>query len=258
MYKEVDAYCTSCLICQRARVIRGKQPGKLQLLSIRTKAWDVFNMNFITGLPESVAYGDRYDAILLVVDKLSKMYQYILFRSDMTAEELTVVITREVTRLHRVLSAMIYDRGSLFTSRLWANIMCSFHIEPRLSTAFHPQTDRQIERQNSVLEQYLRSYVNYQQVDLAPLLALAKFAYNATVYSSTGKALFEIVYREVPGSDMLTVDEVQKYSATRGSSAECESLIERIFATREEVTKSLARSQAYHACTYNKTHYDVE
>ncbi len=38
IYKQVDAYCTSCLICQGARVIRGKQPGKLQPLPIPTKA----------------------------------------------------------------------------------------------------------------------------------------------------------------------------------------------------------------------------
>ena len=57
---------------------------------------------------------------------------------------------------------------------------------------------------------------------------------------------------------MLTLDEVQKYSATRGSSAEGESLIERICATREEVTKSLTRIQAYQACIYNKFYCDVE
>ena len=73
MYKQVDAYCTSCLICQGARVIRGKQPGQLQPLPIPTKAWDVFSMDFITGLPESVAYRGIYHAILVVVDKLSKM-----------------------------------------------------------------------------------------------------------------------------------------------------------------------------------------
>ena len=59
MYKQVDAYCTSCLICQGARVIRGKQLGQLQPLPIPTKAWDVFSMDFITGLPESVAYGGK-------------------------------------------------------------------------------------------------------------------------------------------------------------------------------------------------------
>ncbi len=45
MYKQVHAYCTSCLICQRFRVIRGKQPGQLQPLPIPTKAWDVFSMD---------------------------------------------------------------------------------------------------------------------------------------------------------------------------------------------------------------------
>ena len=122
-------------------------------------------MEFITGLPESVAYEGRYDAILVVVDKLSKMCHYIPCRSDMTARELAEVITREVIRLHGVPSAIISDRGSLFTSRLWANLMYSFRIERRLSKAFHPQTDGQTERRNSVLEQHLCSYVNYQQDD---------------------------------------------------------------------------------------------
>ncbi len=57
---------------------------------------------------------------------------------------------------------------------------------------------------------------------------------------------------------MLTLDEVQKYSAIRGSSAEDESLMGRIRVTREEVTKLLARAQAYQAHTYNKSYWDVE
>ncbi len=94
--------------------------------------------------------------------------------------------------------------------------MYSFRIEQQLRTASHPQTNRQTDKQNCVLEQYLRSYINYQQDDWTPLLALAEFAYNIAVHSSTGKALFEIVYWEIPRSDMLTLDEVQKYSSTRG------------------------------------------
>ncbi len=57
---------------------------------------------------------------------------------------------------------------------------------------------------------------------------------------------------------MLNLDEVQKYSATRGSSVEGENLMERIRATREEVKKSLACAQAYQARTYNKSHCDIE
>ncbi len=57
---------------------------------------------------------------------------------------------------------------------------------------------------------------------------------------------------------MLTLDEVQNYSATWGSSAEGESLIEKICATHEEVTKTLTCSQVYQARIYNKSHCDVE
>ena len=57
---------------------------------------------------------------------------------------------------------------------------------------------------------------------------------------------------------MLTLYEVQKYNATRGSSAEGESLIERICTTCEGVTKSLMRAKAYQARTYNKSPRDVK
>ncbi len=136
--------------------------------------------------------------------------------------------------------------------------MYSFRIERRLNTAFYPQTDGQTEGQNSVFEQYLRSYVNYQQDDWASLLALAEFAYNTAVHSSTGRAKFEIVYGELPRSDILTLDAVQKYSATWGSFAKSESLIERIRATHKEVTKSFASAQVYQARTYNKSFCEVE
>ena len=59
-------------------------------------------MVFITRLPEIVIYGTIYDAIFVVVDKLSKMCHCIPCRSDMTAGELAEVIMPEVIRLHGV------------------------------------------------------------------------------------------------------------------------------------------------------------
>ena len=52
-------------------------------------------------------------------------------------------------------------------------------MKRRLSTAFHPQTDGQTERQNQVLETYLRIFTNEEQKNWASLLPFAEYAYNA-------------------------------------------------------------------------------
>jgi len=54
------------------------------------------------------------------------------------------------------------------------------------TSGYHPEADRQTERTNQTLEQYLRTYCNYQQLDWAQLLPLAEFAYN-NVPSATMK-----------------------------------------------------------------------
>ncbi|SLM35179.1 hypothetical protein LPUS_04274 [Lasallia pustulata] len=56
MRKQIQEYCNSCLVCQGARVICGKQPGLLQPMPIPKRAWEVLTLDFITGLPESHAY----------------------------------------------------------------------------------------------------------------------------------------------------------------------------------------------------------
>ena len=53
------------------------------------------------------------------------------------------------------------------------------------SSAFHSQTDGQTERLNSVLEQYLRMYCDFQQDDWASLLPMAEFSYNNSKHLAT-------------------------------------------------------------------------
>lgn len=63
-----------------------------------------------------------------------------------------------------------------------------------MSTAFHPQTDGQTERTNSILEQYLRVYLNYQQDNWVTLLSMAEFSYNNAIQYSTRHSPFEANY----------------------------------------------------------------
>jgi hypothetical protein len=56
--------------------------------------------------------------------------------------------------------------------------------------AYHPQADRQMERVNQELEQYLRVFVNERQDDWDELLLMAEFQYNNHVHSGTQQTPF--------------------------------------------------------------------
>ena len=86
---------------------------------------------------------------------------------------------------------------------LWRRLLELLGIHANRSTAFHPQTDGQTERLNSVPEQYLRIYTNYQQSDWARLLPMAKFAYNNSKHSATTLSPFFANYGYHPRMSLL-------------------------------------------------------
>jgi len=63
-----------------------------------------------------------------------------------------------------------------------------------MSTAYHPQTDRQIEHINQALEQYLRCYVDYNLSNWSDLLPSVEFAYNNQVHKGIKESLFYLEY----------------------------------------------------------------
>ena len=67
-------------------------------------------------------------------------------------------------------------------------------IKTKLSTAFHPQTDRQTEQMNQELKQYLWFFVEHRQKDWPEWLALAEFAVNNKIYIVTKVLLFMANY----------------------------------------------------------------
>ncbi|WVZ70478.1 LOW QUALITY PROTEIN: hypothetical protein U9M48_019143 [Paspalum notatum var. saurae] len=68
--------------------------------------------------------------------------------------------------LHGVPKRIISDRDSQFTSRFWEQLHNSLDTKLRFGTAYHPQTDRQTERTNQILEDMLRACAIHYQASL--------------------------------------------------------------------------------------------
>lgn len=178
----VHQYVNSCDTCQRTKVPRHKPYGQLKSLPVPPFPFSSISMDFIEQLPTS----NNYTAILVVVDRLTKLAIFIPTTNEVTAEGLASLYLHHVWRHHGLPESIISDRGSEFNSRFWKSLTRLLDINQIFSTAYHPQTDGQTERVNQTLEQYLRSYTNYQQSNWSDLLPLAEFAYNNSVHSSTG------------------------------------------------------------------------
>ena len=76
-----------------------------------------------------------------------------------------------------------------------------------MSTAYHPQTDGQMECVNQALEQYLRCYADYNLSNWSDLLPSAEFTYNNQAHKGIKESLFYLEYGRHPRAGPILVKE---------------------------------------------------
>jgi hypothetical protein len=94
-------------------------------------------------LPKStnLATGERYDLILIMVDKLIKYSHIIACKEKFTAEQLEYVVLNQLIRYHDILKGLISDRDKLFTSNYWKTLISMLDKRLRMSTVYYSVTN---------------------------------------------------------------------------------------------------------------------
>ena len=127
--------------------------------SIPERPWIYILTDFITKLP----LAQDYNSILVVVDQLTKIVHFIPTTEKTLAEGLARLFRDNVWKLYGLPKSIILDRGPQFMAGLMRELNKMLEIKSKMLTVFHSQTDRQIERVNQELEQYLRMFIDYRQ-----------------------------------------------------------------------------------------------
>ena len=197
-------------------------------------------MDFIVELPESKGQ----NAILVCVDRLTKMAHFCPTTTNITAEGTADLFLNYVFKHHGLPDDVITDRGPQFTSKFTARFLELCNIQGNKSTAFHPQSDGQTERVNQVLEQYLRTFCDYQQDNWMDLLPLAEFTYNNAKHTSTQVSPFMANYGRHP-RHTLRITESSKNPAA-------EHLLEKLHKTQTELSSQLVKAQANYKEFYDR------
>jgi len=189
MNERIIEFVRSCSECQLNKTARHQPYGLSSPLELPYAPWESIAMDFITELPLS----EGCDQLRIGIDRFTKMAHFLPLK-EKTAADLAKIFAREIWRHHGTPTDIMSDRDSRFTSKVWKEFLGLLKIRPRMSTAFHPQTDGQTERLNQTIEAYLRAFVTRAQNDWVALLPMAEFAYNNSVTIGNGMSPFYANY----------------------------------------------------------------
>src|SRR5262245_5702299 len=116
----------------------------------------------------------------------------------LSASRATCLHLHHVWKLHGLPKNIISDQGPQFIAEFMKEVSQLLRIGLSPLTAYHPQMDRQMERVNQELEQYLHLFTNERQSDWDELLPIAEFQYNNHIHSTTQTIPFLIDIGRLP------------------------------------------------------------
>jgi hypothetical protein len=113
MRKDTARYVRNCQVCSRIEATTHGRHGELKPLGVPACPWADISMDFVVGLPPS----EGYDAICVVVDRLTKQRHLVPCHSTIGAEGLADLFIQHVWRLHGLPASIVSYRGPQFSSR---------------------------------------------------------------------------------------------------------------------------------------------
>ena len=154
----------------------------------------MLSVDFVVKLLES----SRYDAIMTVVDSVSKRIHFVLMHITVTVEGAARLFLYYIWKFHSLPKCIVSDCRPQFMALFTKELYRLLGIRLSSSIAWYPQTDGQTEHVNQELNQFLRLFINKRQDDWYDLLPIVEFQHNNHIHSATQQSLFLLDTGQIP------------------------------------------------------------
>ncbi|GKE17959.1 reverse transcriptase domain-containing protein [Tanacetum coccineum] len=186
VFKDANEYVRRCDVCQRSGNISlwNEMPqNNIQLCEV----FDVWGLDFMGPFPQS--RGNKY--ILVAVDYVSKWVEAQPLPTNDT--RVVVKFLRSLFAMFGVPKALISDRGTHFCNSQLKKALKKYGVTHKLSTTYHPQSNRQTEVSNRAIKRILERSVGYNPKDWSEKLNDALWAFRTTYKTPTGCTPFRLL-----------------------------------------------------------------
>src|SRR5258705_5790484 len=143
--------------CNQTKTFPMQKVGKLIPNKVPDRCWQVISIDMIRELLDSKGY----NAILVVVDRLSKQIHAIPTVTSLDSARVTRLLLEHIWHHHGLPEEVISDCGSAFISNFSCELTALLGVKLTPSTSYHPQTDGQTEHMNQEIEVYLQVFVSH-------------------------------------------------------------------------------------------------
>jgi transposase InsO family protein len=152
MAGDIAAWCKDCQSCARGKVLTHfKSP--VQDISIPAARFTHVHIDIVGPFPTSA---DGYSYLLTMIDQTTR-WPEVMFLRSITASECVDAFTAGWIARFGVPAVITTDRGTQFSSAVWACLCRTLGIQHIFTSAFHPQSNGMIERFHRQLKEALRA-----------------------------------------------------------------------------------------------------
>ena len=193
MQETISQYVQSCPECMQSKTCGSQGKAPLQPIIV-SEPFVFWAMDYMGPLPET-SRGNKH--LLVVGDHFTKWCEAFPTKNQKSETVAQILVSKLFSRFGPP-DAIHSDQGANFESNLMHEIYNIMGIHKTRTTAYHPQCDGQVERQNRTIQEILSSFVAEHPADWDLFVDMATYAYNTSRNETTGFSPYELVFGREP------------------------------------------------------------